>query len=370
MILSSTVLLLLCSSYHCRARLIPHVLRNQDQDRRASHTAAFDDSLLQQTSVSGGVPRVGAHKRPSDVDIDGDDSGNLEADVLAVMAALIESDTAAVNWDQARVLIDDEETERMTGADVIDTPFETDGSLPQDLDPPDDAVFSRLPEDILDPPNGVDELSESSSSELFGSEGAEIPAMEPIPPEYIVDQAYVADETSRGSSSQFSGMDEAEIPAMEPIPPEYIVGQTHIVNESVQESLPESSDTETELTPELDQEAEIPAMEPIPPEREVPFALAYNNAAESAVLNETSSVCAGSLAEAQFNCVELPICKFSVGENGITNVMLPDQGECSRRCDSPILGDHHCAPNQQCYHFVFGCACPKLATDGGECQPY
>ena len=330
---SSAVLLFLCSSNQCHARLIPNFA-----DRRAANGAASDGSGLRQTGVAARVPTsMGSQKLSNDFDINDGANVNLVAVVPALMATSHESDTTAVNWDQARVLVDDEEVvQGLVGAGVMDTPIKLDGSFPQDLDPPRDAFLSRLQEDIVDTPNGVDEVSE-----------AEIPAMEPIPQEYTVGQPDIVDEISQDSSSEFS---EAEIPAMEPIPSEYSASQLDIVDESLQ--------------------AELPAMEPIPSDRAVPLALAYNKAAEATLLNETSSVCAGSLVEAQFNCVELPMCKFSVRESEVTNELLPDQGECSRRCDASILGDHHCAPNQECFHFIFGCACVKLTSDGGKCQPF
>ena len=305
MIRSSAVLLLLSSSqYCCDARLNPHLLRG-------------DDTRTAQMTSSAPPHHVGVN--------DGVD-GSSGVDIPALVASAAKSDTTADKSDQVRFLVDNEGQGPVKGPgpDVLDTPIETNGSPSQDLDP-----FEDLQEDIADPPSGVDESFESSSS-------------------------------------AFSGIEEAEIPEMEPIPLEFMVNQPDVVDESLPDSSSEKSGMETELASGLDQEAEIPGMERIPPEREH-FVF---NPAEWEVLSETSSVCAGSLVEAQANCVVLPLCKFSVRDNEVSNELVPGQGQCSRRCDSPILSDDHCAPGQQCYHFIFGCACSKLASDGGECQPF
>ena len=100
-----------------------------------------------------------------------------------------------------------------------------------------------------------------------------------------------------------------------------------------------------------------------------PIVLPFGNSAENVVLQLTSSVCATSQEEAAQNCNYLPVCKFALHDGGISTILQMNEPECVRRCDSP-LSENHCMSHQQCFHFIFGCECAGLSTDGGECQPY
>ncbi|KAI2494705.1 hypothetical protein MHU86_19793 [Fragilaria crotonensis] len=192
------------------------------------------DARLNPNLLRGEEPRTAqmtSSTGPNHAGVNNGVQENLGADIPALLVSAPKLDATAVKLDQSRFLSDNEGDVQGSGAHVVDTPIETHDSPFQDLDP-----FEDLPEDNVDPPSGVDETHE-----------------------------------------------EAEVPEMEPIPPEYTVNQPDVVDESV-------PDSTLELAPGLGQDAEIPAMERIPPEREH-FVF---NPAESAVLNETSSVCAGS----------------------------------------------------------------------------
>jgi len=219
---------------------------------------------------------------------------------------------------------------------------------------------------VIDGKDGVTSNSDVAVAQLapgFGGE-PEIPGMEPIP------DALVAGGTMSGASS--STEDIVDTPTV-------IDGQDGVTSNS--------DVAVAQLAPGFGGEPEIPGMEPIPDasvqERaaempqgskskmeEIPIVLPFGESAESAVLHHTAAVCANSQEEAAYICAELPLCKFKVRDGDVTNEIVMGQGDCTRRCDSP-LNERHCAPYQQCYRFIFGCQCPQLLfKGGGKCQPF
>lgn len=88
-------------------------------------------------------------------------------------------------------------------------------------------------------------------------------------------------------------------------------------------------------------------------------------------------VCGTFQQQAKDRCSSLPICKYkTIMEDGtriITSELVPDQGNCVRRCDGKFgLSANHCDihKGETCQAWITHCRCNSLSTDGGECQPF
>lgn len=216
--------------------------------------------------------------------------------------------------------------------DIQDDP-NIDGDIPQDLPAPD------IPQDLPPPEDGFASFTPPAgdAQDSPGNDGGpEIPGMEPIP------ESILGSDTRNGE-----------------LPP---------AQDGFLSFAPPPGDARD--SPGNDGGVDIPQMEPIP-EVDTPIILPFGGEAETYMLQESASVCAPTIAAAQRMCANLPICKYPMHRDGtIAQLIVQGQGDCVRRCDSPLTEGHCALSHEKCFHFVGGCNCPRLTNDGGECQPY